>query len=261
MNGMAKMALQGSRARRAIRILSKRPHLTPSPPRSLCGSVVRGLLALSFLLFPLASLFAEMDGPTAKFTIARLKYSGGGDWYNDPSVIPNMLDFLREHTAMAVASDEVPVAIPDEDLFSYPMIYMTGHGNVSFSEEEVQRLRVYLTHGGFLYADDDYGMDAAFRREIKKVFPNLELLEIPHTHGLFHHPFEFPQGLPKIHQHDGDSPQAFGIFHEKRLVVLYTYQTNISDGWASSEVHQDPPEVRQAALEMGANIVVWALTH
>ncbi len=213
------------------------------------------------VLFPLASVFAKKNGPTAKFTIARLKYSGGGDWYNDPSVIPNLLDFLREHTAMEVASEEVSVAISDEDFFSYPLIYMTGHGNVSFSEEEARRLRVYLERGGFLYADDDYGMDRAFRREIEKVFPDKEWLEIPLSHSIFHHPFEFPQGLPKIHQHDGGPPQAFGIFHEKRLIVLYTFETNISDGWASPEVHHDPREIREVALKMGANIVVWALTH
>jgi hypothetical protein len=234
--------------------------ITPSPPHRLMDICVLCVFAVS-VLFPLSFVFAKTDGPTAKFTIARLKYSGGGDWYNDPSVIPNLLDFLREHTAMEVASEEVSVAISDEDFFSYPLIYMTGHGNVSFSEEEARRLRVYLEHGGFLYADDDYGMDRAFRREIKKVFPDKELLEVPLSHGIFHSPFEFPQGLPKIHQHDGGPPQAFGIFHEKRLIVLYTFETNISDGWASPQVHHDPREIREAALKMGTNIVVWAVTH
>ncbi len=226
-----------------------------------CAFAVSALFFISCFLFPLASVFAKMNGPTSKFTIARLKYSGGGDWYNDPSVIPTLLDFLREHTAMEVTSEEVSVAISDEDFFSYPLIYMTGHGNVSFSEEEARRLRVYLEHGGFLYADDDYGMDRAFRREIKKVFPDKEMLEIPLNHGIFHNPFEFPQGLPKIHQHDGGPPQAFGIFHEKRLIVFYTFESNISDGWASPQVHHDPPQIREAALKMGVNIVVWALTH
>ena len=241
--------------------------LTPSPPLPLMGicvlyaSVARGLFIISCFLFSVSFAYAATDGPTAKFTIARLKYSGGGDWYNDPSVIPNLLDFLREHTAIVAASDEARVAIADEDFFSYPMMYMTGHGNIFFSEDEARRLRTYLEHGGFLYADDDYGMDRAFRREIKKVFPDKELLEIPLSHGIFHSPFDFPQGLPKIHKHDGGPPQAFGIFHEKRLVVFYTFETNISDGWASPEVHHDPPEVREAALKMGTNIVVWALTH
>lgn len=206
-------------------------------------------------------LSAQVDHPTAAFIIARLKYAGGGDWYNDPSVIPNLLSFLREYTTMYVASDEVRVAIEDKDLFSYPFLYLTGHGNITFSDQEAARLRRYLEHGGFLYADDDYGMDVSFRREMKKVFPDKEWVELPFDYGLFHCHFEFPEGLPKIHEHDGGPPQAFGMFHEGRLVVLYTFETNISDGWASPEVHGDPPEIREAALKMGTNIVVWVLTQ
>lgn len=208
-----------------------------------------------------SDLNAQVDPATAAFTIARLKYAGGGDWYNDPSVVPNLLSFLHEHTNMYVASDEARVAIEDEDLFSYPFLYLTGHGNITFSDEEATRLRRYLEHGGFLYADDDYGMDTFFRREIKKVFPGKELVELPFEYGLFHCHFDFPEGLPKIHKHNGGPAQAFGIFHEGRLVVLYTFETNISDGWASPEVHGDPPEIREAALKMGTNIVVWVLTH
>jgi hypothetical protein len=206
-----------------------------------------------------------LSQPNAKlegvFTVARVKYNGGGDWYNDPSVIPNLLRFMQENTNVLVAREQRIVELTDDELFSYPVLYLTGHGNIVFSEEEARRLRTYLTQGGFLYADDDYGMDKAFRREIKKVFPDRELLELPLSHPIYRAHFSFPDGLPKIHEHDGKPPQGFGIFYEGRLVVYYTYETNISDGWADPEVHNDPPEVRRKALEMGTNIMVYALTH
>ena len=195
------------------------------------------------------------------FTVARLHYRGGGDWYNDPSIIPNLLRFIREHTTLPTAEDEVQVSLDDEELFSYPFLFMTGHGRISFSEQEAKRLREYLENGGFLYADDDYGMDRYFRQEIKKVFPDKELVELPVSHPIYHVVFDFPKGLPKIHEHDGKPAQGFGIFHNGRLVVYYTYQTNISDGWADPEVHGDPEWIREAALKMGTNIVIYALTH
>ncbi len=195
------------------------------------------------------------------FTIARLQYKGGGDWYSDPSALPNLLRFLKQHTSIDVATEESRVQIMDEELFSYPYIYMTGHGNISFSPEEVVRLRHYLESGGFLHADDNYGMDEAFRREIKKVFPGKELVELPPDHGIFNCHFDLPDGLPKIHQHDGKRPQALGLFEGDRLIALYTYEADLGDGWEDEHVHDDPPEKRLAALQMGANIVVWALTH
>jgi hypothetical protein len=195
------------------------------------------------------------------FTIAQLHYGGGGDWYANPSSLPNLLRFIGEHTAVEAAEEPAQVEIMDEELFSYPYIYMTGHGNVSFSPEEVVRLRRYLESSGFLHADDNYGMDASFRRELKKIFPLKELVELPPGHGIFHCHFDFPQGLPKIHQHEGKRPQALGIFEGERLVVLYTYETDLGDGWEDSQVHGDPPEKRLAALRMGANIAVWVLTH
>ncbi|MBI4530440.1 MAG: DUF4159 domain-containing protein [Candidatus Latescibacteria bacterium] len=212
------------------------------------------------LLF--AGVYVEAFNPaTDLFTIARLKYAGGGDWYNDPSAVPNLMAFLRQETNIPVAEDEVKVEIGSEELFSYPFVYMTGHGNIRLTDDEALRLRIHLQHGGFLYADDDYGMDGAFRREIRKVFPKNDLVELPPSHGIFHCYFDFPNGLPKIHEHDGKPPVAYGMFHQGRLVVLYTYETNISDGWVDPDVHKDPPEKRIAALRMGTNIVVWALTH
>ena len=218
-----------------------------------------------YLFFLLALCLAAgpaRSGPVGgSFTIARLHYSGGGDWYANPSSLPNLLRFLQDNTRVDVELQEARVAIMDEELFSYPYIYMTGHGNVAFSAEEATRLRQYLESGGFLHADDNYGMDASFRREIAKVFPKKELVELPPSHGIFHCHYEFPNGLPKIHQHDGKRPQALGVFEGERLVVLYTYETDLGDGWEDPEVHRDPPEKRQAALQMGTNIVVWALTH
>jgi len=205
--------------------------------------------------------FAQAPQPQSAFVIARLKYSGGGDWYNNPSIIPNMMRFLAEHTNITVGSDERVVEISDEELFAFPLLFMTGHGQISFSSSEAARLRKYLLSGGFLYADDDYGMDKSFRKEIKKVFPEKNLIEIPFSHEIFHSHFNFPNGSPKIHEHDGGPPKTFGIFHEGELVLLYTFNTNISDGWADPEVHGDPENIRQAAFEMGTNIVVYALTH
>jgi len=195
------------------------------------------------------------------FTIARLQYSGGGDWYADPSSLPNLLAFIGQHTQIEVAPQEARVQIMDEELFSYPYIYMTGHGNISFSPAEAARLRHYLESGGFLHADDCYGMDESFRRELARVFPDKVLVELPPDHGIFHCHFKFPEGLPKIHEHDGKPPQALGLFEGERLIVLYTYETDLGCGWEDEQVHGNPPEKRRAALEMGANIVVWALTH
>ena len=204
---------------------------------------------------------AQTKVTSSAFTIARLKYHGGGDWYNDPSIIPNMLRFLKDNTNINVASNEARVEIMDEALFSYPFLFMTGHGRISFSDEEAARLRHYLTNGGFLFADDDYGMDEHFRREMKKVFPNQKLVEIPFSHEIFHNHFEFANGLPKIHEHDGGPPKGYGYFHEGRLVVLYAFNTNISDGWADANVHGDPEQARLQSFKMGANIVVYALMN
>ena len=216
---------------------------------------------LALILSLISDAPAQLREPSEIFTIARLKYSGGGDWYNGPTEIPNLLAFVQKETPIRTATEEAQVEIMDENLFAYPVLYLTGHGNIQLTEDEVRRLRTYLEHGGFLLANDDYGLDKAFRREIKRVFPDKQLVELPPSFGIFQTPFQFPGGLPKIHEHDGKRPQAFGIFHEKRLVVFYTYESDIGDGWNDPDVHKDPPEKQQAALKMGTNIIVWALTH
>lgn len=214
-------------------------------------------LVLTFLVA--VPVFSQAT--SAGLVIGRLKYSGGGDWYNDPSCIPNLLAFIKSTTNIQTGPDEKRIQIMDEELFSLPILYMTGHGRIYFSDEEAARLRLYLTSGGFLYVDDDYGMDKYFRQQMKKVFPEKKLVEIPPNHEIFHNHFNFADGLPKTHEHDPGPPQAFGIFHEGRMVVFYTFNTNISDGWADPNVHKDPEAVRLEALRMGVNIVAYALTH
>lgn len=191
-------------------------------------------------------------------TIARLKYEGGGDWYNDPEIIPNLAKEINRRTSIRVEEKEEIIDLLSENLYQYPFIFMTGHGNINFSEKEVKNLRDYLLNGGFLYADDDYGMDTAFRREIKKVFPDKELIEIPIDFPIFHIFYSFNK-LPKIHEHYEGSPKAYGIFHEKRLVVFYTWNTNISDGW--TDRYNDPPEKREEAIRIGINIFLYALSY
>jgi hypothetical protein len=204
---------------------------------------------------------AQHENVFSAVRIARLKYTGGGDWYNDPSAEVNLLTFVRQQTGIEVDAHYQAVEIGSEQLFAFPIAFLTGHGNIAFSDREVRALRTYLENGGFLYADDDYGMDKAFRREMKKVFPDKELVELPYSFGLYRAPFSFPSGPPKTHEHDKNPPQSFGIFHNGRLVVYYTFESNPSDGWADPEVHNDPPAKRDEALRFGSNILVWALTH
>ncbi len=219
-----------------------------------------GISVLLLILCRPEPLLSQQPVSSA-FRITRLKYSGGGDWYNDPSEEVNLLRFVSQNTNIETDPRYAFVEIGSDNFFSYPFIYMTGHGNISFSESEIQRLRTYLENGGFLYADDDYGMDKAFRREIRKVFPDQQLAELPYSYGLYHCVYEFPTGPPKTHEHNGKPPQGFGLFYRGRLVVYYTYESNPSDGWADPEVHNDPEPKRQEALRFGTNLVVWALTH
>jgi hypothetical protein len=222
----------------------------------------RFMIISLFLCFVLhEAVEAQTSKPTSAFKIARLKYSGGGDWYNGPTEEPNLLRYIRQHTLIDVEPTYEFVEIVSDRLFTYPFLFMTGHGNVVFSDAEARRLRTYLENGGFLYADDDYGMDKAFRHEIKKIFPDQQLVELPFSHGLFHAHSSFQNGVPKIHEHDGNPPQAFGLFHKGRLVVLYTYESNPSDGWDDLEVHNTSPQKHDEALRFGTNIVVWALTN
>ena len=219
------------------------------------------LILSAILSGSVSELSAQLREPVAEFTIARLKYGGGGDWYNGPTEIPNLLAFIREQTSIQTGDEEAHVEIMDEDLFAYPILYLTGHGNIRFTEAEVRRLRIYLENGGFLLANDDYGLDRPFRREVARLFPDKELVELPPSFEIFHEPFNFPNGLPKIHEHDGGRPEALGLFHEGRLVIFYNFNSDIGDGWDDPEVHGDPPEKRSAALRMGTNVVVWALSH
>lgn len=215
---------------------------------------------ITLIIFQTTTL-AQAPNLYGKFVIARLKYGGGGDWYSNPSSLPNLLQFIGEHTYVKVHNDEVRVGIMDKDFFNYPYLYMNGHGNVRFTDEEVLRLRQHLQSGGFLHADDNYGMDQSFRREIKRVFPDNELVELPFSHPIYHQLYDFPNGLPKIHEHDGKPPQGLGIFYQGRLVVFYTYECDLGDGWEDPEVHNDPPEKREAALKMGTNIVLYYLSQ
>lgn len=208
------------------------------------------------LLLLLLTLPLYADGG---LQLARLHYDGGGDWYNDPDTLPNFVDFINEQLNTGFSAEQAVVRLDEPGLYDYPFLYMTGHGNISFSEEDARNLREYLKRGGFLYADDDYGMDEAFRREIKKVFPDREMIELPASHEIFNCFFVFPDGIPKIHEHDGKRPQAFAIFDDYgRMMVLYTYETNVSDGW--TDAHDDPPEIRRKAFEMGANMMYYILT-
>ncbi|MAT38674.1 MAG: hypothetical protein CL946_03620 [Ectothiorhodospiraceae bacterium] len=219
-------------------------------------------LTVILLLFAASQSVWSQTGASSEFVVARLKYGGGGDWYNDVSSELNLLEFVRQNTTIDVQiKTEEFVEVGSEKLFAYPLAFMTGHGNISFTDSEARNLRRYLENGGFLYVDDDYGLDKAFRREMKKVFPDKEFVELPFNHEIYTAHFKFPNGLPKIHEHDKNPPQGFGIFHEGRLVVYYTYETNLADGWADAEVHKNPENVRRKALEMGTNIVVYALTN
>ncbi|MBT8325650.1 MAG: DUF4159 domain-containing protein [Winogradskyella sp.] len=190
--------------------------------------------------------------------LAILKYSGGGDWYSNPTALPNLVRFCNDNIDTNIKETIPSVEVGSTDLYQYPMVHMTGHGNVFFSDDDALNLRTYLLSGGFLHIDDNYGMEPYVTKEIKKVFPEKELIEIPLTHPIFSAAYSFPKGLPKIHEHDGKAPQAFGIFIEDRLVLLFTYESDIGDGWEDPEVHNDPENVRLKALQMGANIVKYA---
>jgi len=195
------------------------------------------------------------------FTIARLKYGGGGDWYSNPTSLPNLMMFVQKYASIPASEKEDVVSVGSEELFHYPVVYMNGHGNISFTPKEASALRRYLTSGGFLIADDNYGMDKSFRREIKKVFPDKELVLLPKNHAVFNALFSFPEGIPKIHEHDGKPAQAYAMFHEGRMVLFYSYESDLGDGWEDPSVHNDPEEVRLTALKMGANLIVWALSR
>jgi hypothetical protein len=198
--------------------------------------------------------------PPPILTVARLQYDGGGDWYANPSSLPNLLAAIRQRTSLAVDKTEARVTLMDEKLWDYPFVHVTGHGNIKLSDAEVVRLREYLTRGGFLHVDDNYGLDESFRREIARVFPDRPLVDVPLSHPIYHIVYDFPKGLPKIHEHDGKPARGFGIFLGDRLAVFYSYSSDLGNGWEDPEVYKDPPELHEAALRMGVNLFTYAVT-
>ncbi len=218
-----------------------------------CGTLV--LLVLLGLTAPVQSQ------EQAPFRIARLRYGGGGDWYSNPSSLPNLMRFLEQETGLKTAAEEKVVSLTDPDLWDYPYVYLTGHGSIRFTQSEANRLREYLQRGGFLHADDNFGLDEFFRPEIRKVFPDAELVELPFDHEIYRMYYKFPEGLPKIHEHHGGPPHGYGIFLDGRLVLFYSFNTDLGDGWEDPEVHNDPEDKRRQALQMGVNIILYALTH
>jgi len=226
------------------------------------GAFVRALPLLLILVTAcVPSVEASSPDASGGFTIAQLKYRGGGDWYANPTALPNLLAGLGSRTDLLVADRPATVAPDDEELYLYPMIHMTGHGRVAFSDNEVAALRAYFERGGFLWADDNYGMDRHLRAQLDRILPGSPLVELPFDHEIYHSFYEFPEGLPKIHEHDGGPPHGYGVFLDGRMVVFYSFNTDIGDGLEDAEVHDDPPEKHEAALRMGVNIVVYALTH
>ncbi|MCF6180706.1 DUF4159 domain-containing protein [Lutibacter sp.] len=211
------------------------------------------LFLFPFILFPFSFIHAQQ--------VASLKYNGGGDWYANPTSVPDLITFCNKNINTKIDKKLINVEVGSPAIFNYPIVFMTGHGNVLFSNEDAENLRNYLISGGFLEISDNYGLDKYIRREMKKVFPNLEFQEIPLNHPIYHQTFIFENGLPKIHEHNGKPAQAFGIFYKGRLVCFYDYESDLSDGWENKEVHHDPQQIREKALKMGANIVEYAFKN
>ncbi|KXX69072.1 DUF4159 domain-containing protein [Flammeovirga sp. SJP92] len=218
----------------------------------------RTVTFLLLLILP----FVAFSQSHKKFSlkIAKVKYTGGGDWYANKTALPNLAEFCNDNLGTSIDVDDEIVEIGSPELFDYSYIYLTGHGNVVFSDSDVENLRSYLISGGFLHIDDNYGLDKFIRLEMKKVFPELDFIEIPFDHPIYHQTFSFPDGLPKIHEHDGKPAQGFGILYEGRLVCFYSYESDLGNGWEDESIHNDPEEVRLKALQMGANIISFALT-
>ncbi len=214
---------------------------------------------MRFLLILLFLTPLRNDSPPLK--LALLKYNGGGDWYSNPTALPNLAKFCNQALGTNFDSDYATVEVGSAELFNYPFVHMTGHGNVVFSDAEADNLRNYLIGGGFLHIDDNYGMDPFVRPAMKKVFPDLQFVELPFEHEVYHQEFDFKNGLPKIHLHDDKPPQGFGLFWEGRLVCFYSYESDLGDGWEDPGVHKDPEEKRKAALQMGANLVQTAFEY
>lgn len=206
-------------------------------------------------------LFNSIVSTAQPVKIGLLKYGGGGDWYANPTSLPNLITFCNKNINTNINSEPITIEVGSSDLFKVPFVHMTGHGNVLFSDSDVKNLRLYLESGGFLHIDDNYGMDKYVRREMKKVFPELNFIELPFSHSIYHQAFDFKEGLPKIHQHDQKSPQGFGLIYKGRLVCFYSFECDLGDGWEEPEVHNDSKETRTKALKMGANIIGYVFSE
>jgi len=211
------------------------------------------LLFFAFCFLPIAFITAQQ--------IAILKYNGGGDWYANPTALPNLIKFCNTNINTSIKTNPETVEVGSIDIYNYPIVFMTGHGNVLFSDDDAENLKNYLISGGFLEVSDNYGLNTYIRRELKKLFPNLEFQEIPYNHPIFHQTYNFENGIPKIHEHNGKPPQGFGLFYKGRLICFYDYESDLSDGWEDEVVHNDPLEIREKALKMGANIVEYAFKN
>lgn len=207
------------------------------------------------------ALSLTVNGQKYSFKIGKLKYGGGGDWYANKTSLPNLIQFCNKNLKTNIDPSEEVVEVGGKELFSVPFVHMTGHGNVVFTPQEAENLRKYLISGGFLHIDDNYGLDKYIRLEMKKVFPELDFVELPFSHPIYHQKYHFDKGLPKVHEHDGKPPQGFGLIYNGRLVCFYTYECDLGNGWEDQTVYNDPEEVRQAALKMGANILSYALLY
>ena len=213
-----------------------------------------------FLFLPLLALVAAGSRPVPRLTVARVQYDGGGDWYANPSSLPNLLTAIAARTTLDVERTEARVTLTSDRLWDYPYLYITGHGNIKFTEPEIARLREYLARGGFLHVDDNYGLNESFRREIARVFPDRPLVDVPLSHPIYGIVYAFPKGIPKVHEHDGKPPRGLGIFLGDRLAVYYSYESDLGNGWEDPSVHGDSPEIHEAALRMGVNLFVYAVT-
>jgi uncharacterized protein DUF4159 len=214
------------------------------------------VIRIIFLAILLSSTLSSTLAQNVR--IAKLKYNGGGDWYANKTALPNLITYCNKALNTAIAAEEDVVEVGGSEIFLYPYVYMTGHGNVVFSNQEAENLRDYLIGGGFLHIDDNYGLDKFIRLEMKKVFPNLDFVEVPFDHPIYHQKFDFDKGLPKIHEHDGKPAQGFGILYEGRLVCFYTYETDLGNGWEDQRIYNDPEHLRQLAFKMGANIIQYS---
>lgn len=221
--------------------------------------LVTSILLAILVAIPAPAVLAQSD--EGDITLARMKYRGGGDWYNDPSSLTNLIAFANREFNIPLNPQYDNVDVGSKDLFDYPFVFMTGHGNVNLNRFEQENLRTYLKRGGFLYIDDDYGIDEYIRPLLNGLFPDQQLVEIPFEYPIYQSPYSFTKGLPKIHEHDRKSPRGYGLFHDGRLVLFYTVESNLGDGWADAEIHNNPESLRKKALQMGTNILLYALTQ